>query len=262
MKCVSSSHKKQLHPYGSSKPLKTAGCIMAKVAVEDVAVEAEGKGQALLGRETATQLKVLSLSPNVYVNSLQEENLFQKYKSFFEGLGKLKDFQLDIPVDPCVKPIVQSMRRVPFSLRDKLEKKLDELVDLDVIEKAEGPTPWISPVVVVPKPNGDLRLCVDMRQANCAIVRERHPIPTVDEILHDLNGSTVFTKLDIKWAFHQVELSEKSRPITTFVTHKGLFRYKRLMFGISCAPEMYQRVMQQALEGCEGVRNIVYMMTS
>ena len=88
------------------------------------------------------------------------------------------------------------------------------------------------------------------------MVRERHPIPTVDEILHYLNTSTVFVKLEKEWAFHQVELSEEWRPITTFVTHKGLLRYKRLMFGISCAPEMYQRVMQQALEGCEGVRNM------
>ena len=95
-----------------------------------------------------------------------------------------------------------------------------------------------------------------MRQANSAIVRERHPIPTVDEILHDLNGSAVFAKLDIKWTFHQVELSEESRSITTFATNKGLFRYKRLMFGISCAPEMHQRVTQQVLEGCEGVRNV------
>ena len=96
------------------------------------------------------------------------------------------------------------MRRVPFSMRDKLEQKLNELVDLDVIEKAEGPTPWISPVVVVPKPNGDIRLCVDMRQANGAIVRERHPIPTVDEVLHDLNGSMFLVNLTssghfIKW---------------------------------------------------------------
>ena len=95
-----------------------------------------------------------------------------------------------------------------------------------------------------------------MRQANGAIIRERYLIPTVDEVLHDLNGSTVFSKLDIKWAFHQVELSETSRPITTFATHKGLFRYKRLMFGVSCAPEMYQRVIQQVLERCDGVRNI------
>ena len=187
---------------------------------------------------------------------MKQEDIFDKYKSCFEGLGKLKDFQLDIPIDQNVRPVAQPMRRVPFSMRDKLEQKLNELVDLDVIERAEGPTPWISPVVVVPKPNGDIRLCVDMRQANGAIVRERHPIPTVGEILHDLNGSTVFSKLDIKWAFHQVELSEASRPITTFATHKGLFRYKRLMFGVSCAPEMYQRVIQQVLEGCDGVRNI------
>lgn len=163
VKCVSSSHKKQLYPYGSKEPLKTAGCFTAKTTVEDVAVEAEfavieGKGQALLGRETATQLKVLSLCPSVCVNSLQAEDLFQKYKCF-EGLGKLKDFQLDISIDPRVKPVVQSMRRVPFSLRDKLEKKFNELVDLDVIEKAKGPTPWISSVVVVPKPNGPC-LCV------------------------------------------------------------------------------------------------------
>ena len=90
MKCISSGHKKQLYPYGSKEPLKTAGCFTAKVAVEDVAVEAditviEGKNQALLGRETATQLKVLSLTPNVCVNSLQEENLCQKYKSCFEA---------------------------------------------------------------------------------------------------------------------------------------------------------------------------------
>ena len=63
----------------------------------------------------------------------------------------MKDFQLDIPINQDVKPITQPMRRVPFSLRDKLEQKLNELVDLDVIERAEGPTPWISPVVVVPK---------------------------------------------------------------------------------------------------------------
>ena len=70
------------------------------------------------------------------------------------------------------------------------------------------------------------------------------------------NGSSVFSKLDIKWAFHQAELSADSRSITTFVTHKCLYRYKRLMFGISCAPEMFQRIIQQVLQGCDGVSNI------
>ena len=71
-------------------------------------------------------------------------------------------------------------------------------MDCDNIESVEGPTPWVSPVVVVPKPSGDIRLCVDMRKANEAIVRERHPIPTVDDIFYQLNESKVFSNLDLK----------------------------------------------------------------
>ena len=84
----------------------------------------------------------------------------------------MKDFQVDIPIDQSVNPAAQPMRRVQFSMRGKLEHKLNELVDINVTEIAEGPTPLISPVVVVAKPIGDIRLCVDRRQANGAIVRE------------------------------------------------------------------------------------------
>ena len=74
--------------------------------------------------------------------------------------------------------------------------------------------------------------------------------------MYDLNGSTVFSKLDLKWGFHQVELYERSREITTFVTHRGLYRYKRLMFGVTSAPEKYQKIVADALRGCDGVANM------
>lgn len=259
IQCQSQRSSKRLFSYGSQTPMNVIGTFLATISVGSKSEEAEfivveEKGQALLGRETALKLGVLKLGPDVQVNTVSD-SIFTEYSDVFQGLGKLKDFQLEIPIDKEVTPVAQPLRRAPFNLRSLIEKKLDELENLDVIEKASGPTPWISPVVVVPKKN-DIRLCIDMRQANSAIIRERHPIPTVDEVLHVLNQSTIFSKLDIKWAFHQVELCKESRPITTFVTHKGLYRYKRLMFGISCAPEMYQRVIQQALEGCEGVRNI------
>ena len=116
--------------------------------------------------------------------------------------------------------VAQPVRRLPFGLRDKVDEKLDDLLDKDIIEEVPNtPTTWVSPLVVAPKPDGDIRECIDMRRANKAIVRERHPIPTIEEILYDLNGSTVFSKFLLKWGFHQVELEEESREITTFVTH-------------------------------------------
>jgi hypothetical protein len=69
-----------------------------------------------------------------------------------------------------------------------------------------------------------------MRRANEAVIRERYPIPTTEEVLQDLNGSAVFSKLDIKMAYHQSELDTQSREITTFMTHRGMYRYKRLLF--------------------------------
>ena len=121
----------------------------------------------------------------------------------------MKGYELKLHVDESVKPVAQHVRRIPFGLREKVDAKLDELLEFDIIEEVpEGPSGWISPLVVVPKSDGDVRVCVDMRRANEAIIRERHPIPTVEELLHDLNGSTVFSKIDLKWGFHQILLSE------------------------------------------------------
>ena len=110
-----------------------------------------------------------------------------RYKDVFTGIGKLKDFQLNLHIDQQVQPVAQPLRQLAFSLREKIEKKLDELLQEDIIEKVEGPMPWVNPIVVVPKPNGDARLCVDMRCANKAIIRERYPIPTIiDEVFKDM----------------------------------------------------------------------------
>ena len=82
------------------------------------------------------------------------------------------------------------------------------------------------------------------------------PHPDRYEVLEKLNQSTVFSKLDLRLGFHQLELHEYSTPITTFITHVGLFRYKRLMFGVNSAPELYQHVIRQVLQDCQGTANI------
>ena len=129
---------------------------------------------------------------------MKEETLLRDFPECFKGVGKLKGFQVKLHIDESVKPDVQKLRPPPKGLMDKMEQKLEELVECDITEPVEGPTPWVSPVLVVPKPSGDIRLCVDMRKANEAIVRERHPIPTVDDIFYQLNESKVFSKLDLK----------------------------------------------------------------
>ena len=116
----------------------------------------------------------------------------------------------------------------------------------------------MSPLVVVPKPKspGQVRVCVDMRRANVAIKRERHITPTINEIIHDLNGACVFSKLDLNQGYNQLELDESSRYITTFSSHIGLWQYKRLSFGINSAAEVFQNAIREALNGIEGVINI------
>ena len=95
-----------------------------------------------------------------------------------------------------------------------------------------------------------------MRRFNTAVIRERYPIPTVEEILRDLTGACVFSKVDLRWGYDQTELDEQSKKYTTFATQTGLYRYKRLMFGVSASPEIFLHVIQQSVQGCPRVRNI------
>jgi len=257
--CVLEATKKKLFAYGSKTPLNVQGKFKTTVTcgtqtVEAVFIYVPGDGHSLLGRNTASELGVLKIGINVIGSD--SEQLEEEFKDCFEGVGKLKDFQLKLHIDSSVRPVAQPTRRVPFHMRKQVEQKIKELLDLDVIEEVKGPSPWVSPLVVVPKSSTDIRICVDMRLANRAVIRERHPIPTMEEILHDMNGSTVFSKLDIRMAYHQIELDSTSRQITTFTSHVGLFQYKRLMFGINAAPEMYQHIISQTLQGCEGVKNL------
>ena len=107
--------------------------------------------------------------------------------------------------------------------------------------------------VIVPKANGnDIRLCIDMKRANEAIICGRHPIPIVYEVLQSMNELTVFSKLDLRWGFHQLELTPASRE-TTFATHAGLYRYKRLLFGVNSASEQYQYEISDDIivHGCD-----------
>ena len=199
----------------------------------------------------------VGLAENVYTTDvLTKEKLSEMYPQVFSGLGKLKNYQLELNIDESVTPVAQPIRRIPFSRREKVEEKLRELEDMDVIQKVDGPTKWVNPLVTVEKPNGDIRVCLDMREANKTIVRERQPIPTVEETVQEMGGMNVFTKLDLNMAFHQLELHPQSRYITTFAAPNGLYRYKRLVFGLNMASVKFNHIIRHVVQDCPGAFNI------
>ena len=246
IQCQTRKEAKALFPYGNTKPLPTLGTFSTVIMSTDTGatcktdfVVINGDGRSLLCRETAEKLALLQIGPIHAVNSVNiVADIKETYKELFNGVGFLKDYELKLNINNLVKPVTQPVRRIPFGVREKVERKLDELLESGIIEEVpEGPTRWVSPLVVISKADGDIRICVDMRCANQAIVRERQPIPTIEEVLQDLNGNTVFSRVDLKRGFHQILLAEESRHVTTFVTHHGLYRYTQLMFGVTSAPE-------------------------
>ena len=135
--------------------------------------------------------------PDGKVHMLKAVDIFEEYGTVFSGVSKMKN-QISLIVNPDVPPIAQPRRHTAFGIRKRVEAKIKELLEQDIIEREDGPTQWVSPVVNVAKPNGEIRLCIDMRHANEAIVRELHPIPTFAESLQDMSQSHVLSKLDLK----------------------------------------------------------------
>lgn len=233
----------------------------------------------LLGRKACIEMKVIKYTDNdelhkpntgsapVYsVDSTSEEvsshaplskdDLLQRYrKAFRANVGKMEG-EYRIRIDTEVDPVQNAPRRVPVALRDKLKETLDDLQQQDIIAAVTTPTAWISSMVVVPKANGKLRICLDPKDLNRAILREHYPLPTIEDIATRLHGAKVFTKLDVRSGFWHIVLDEKSSYLTTFQTPFGRFRWKRMPFGISSAPEVFQRRMHELIEGLQGVEVI------
>ena len=170
----------------------------------------------------------------------------------FTGLGTIGD-EYCISLKEGAKPYsLHAPRNMPIPLRSKVEAELNRMEMMGFIYKVDEPTSWCAGMVVVPKKSGAVRICVDLKPLNESVLRAVHPIPTVDETLAQLSGATVFSKLDANSGFWQIPLSKESRPLTTFITPMGRYHFNKLPFGISSAPELFQKRMKRILEGLEG----------
>ena len=183
--------------------------------------------------------------------------VIQHFNEVFTGIGRHKYRQITLHIDQEVPPVVQPQRRIPFAHRDKLDVLLQELEEAEVIEHVEGPTDWVSNIVITPKTDPTkIRMNVDMTTANKAISRTRHVIPTLEELRYRMNGAKYFSKLDMNHGYNQFELDEASRPITVFYTHKGLRQFRRLTFGTNSAAEVFHNEMANTLSDIQNADNI------
>ena len=218
----------------------------------------------LLSAETCVKLGLLklSLTGTAQVNSmgtepvkssvpLTREKILADYKDVFEGLGHLGESSTFV-IDPNHPPVQHAPRRIPVTLQKEVKEKIAELEKKGIIQKVTDPTDWISSMVIVSKP-GKIRICLDPRDLNKAIQRPKYQMPTLEEILPKLSKAKIFTTLDAKDGFYQIGLDEESSKKTTFWTPFGRYRYLRMPFGISVAPEEFECKLHEKLTGLEGV---------
>ena len=213
-----------------------------------------GDGPNLMGRDWLGQFDVNFKDVHVVGQPIEFKSLLNKYSDVFKDeLGCLKGMPVKLLVHENAKPKFFKPRPVPILLKDKVTKELEDLQAKGIISPVQS-SPWAAPVVPVLKKNGKVRLCGDYKITyNQAAPTETYPLPRIEELYAKLSGGKLFTKLDLANAYLQLPLDEDSKLYCTINTHKGLFQYNRLPFGISASPAIFQRQMDTLLQGFSGV---------
>ena len=221
-----------------------------------------GQSEPLIGRKSSFDLEIIK--PN-FVNKVAESEsmdfgkIMEEYSDIFQGLGHIKKadgqpYQHSVTVDPTVTPVAQRLRRKPFAMEEAINAEIRKMEEDDIIEKTTGGSKWISNLIAVPKnSSNEVRVCCDLREVNKAVVREPYPSPRVEDILAKLTGAKTFAKLDVRKAFWQIELEPESKTLTTFITSKGTYQYKRVPFGLSSASDVFQSVIDDVIRDIPGV---------
>lgn len=214
----------------------------------------------VLGRtssETFNLIKrVFTIKNNDFSKFGSYSQVMSTFSDIFNGLGCLPG-ECKIVLKENAQPNVDPPRKIPFKLMSRFKSELENMCKAQVIEKVTEPTQWVNSLVLVEKPDGSLRVCLDPKKLNLEIVRPRYQLPTLEDIRSNLTGATYFTKLDASSAFWSMCLDKESSDLCTFNTPFGRYKFLRMPYGVSCAPEKFQQKLVEFLSDLEGV--IVYI---
>ena len=216
------------------------------------------KGPSLLGCDWLQKFKLDWREIRSIQFSLLQALLDKYHTVFQETLGTLQNFKAHIYVNPTSKPKHCKAQPIPYAVKAKVEEELDQLVAQGTLEPVQM-SEWASPIVPVVKPDKkSVCICGDFKQTvNPVAMLDRYPIPKVENLFVKLTGGCTFTKIDLSQAYLQLPLDEEWKKFVVISTHNGLFRHTRLLFGISAALGIFQRVMDNILQGIPSV--MVYL---
>lgn len=213
---------------------------------------------AILGRTWIRGLKIdlneidcqhsTEMSTYSIKNINDVDEIMKEYSDIFEEkIGCVPKFKVTLKLRDKATPIFHRKREIPYALSTQVEKELDSLEAAGIITKIET-SDWGSPLVVIPKTDGGVRLCVDYKiGVNERLINSHYPIRRIDDILNSLRNSRYFCRLDLFKAYLHIPVDEKSSDIQTIVTHRGIYRMNRLSFGIKTAPAEFNRIIDQIL---------------
>lgn len=216
----------------------------------------------ILGRLWLSKLKMniqfdennVQIKNVISADSKNVDNVLMKFPQVFSNtLGTYNKLKCKLSLKENSKPIFFKPRQIPYALKEKVEKEIDRLISEKIVTPVHT-SDWGTPVVPILKPDGTIRLCGDYKvTVNPNLNVDRHPIPRVEELFNALRGGQKFSKLDLSQAYMQIELDENSKKLTTISTHKGLFVYNRLPYGIASGPGIFQREIENVLRDVNNV---------
>ena len=210
-------------------------------------VKADGQTENKL-RELGVDLSKCELGS---IERKQLEKLILSYSDIFSknkrDLGKCKlGVKHHIHLKADAVPVKQPLRRIPFGYQEEVRNELRTMLSDGIIEKSSSE--WASPLVLVRKPSGDLRICVDYRKLNEVTSVISYPLPNITETIDRLTGASFFTSIDMVSGYHQIEIAEEDRDKTALISPYGLYQYCRMPFGLSGAPGTFQSIVENMVQ--------------
>ena len=269
----------------ATKPVHPRGCVRLPTRYKNRQMDllylvVDGNFTPLLGCDTCLDLEVLKFMNLQLIDSpepdratpkpqgaCEDQTMFQKdsvlcgYQDCFSDKPGQLPNKVHLEVDTSVPPVVHPPRKIPVAMLEPAREKLKEMEEAGIIVKEDEPTPWVSSMLVIdkrkvndkrkdtPPSKDDVRICIDPRDLNKALKRPHYPMVTVEEVANRLAGAKSFTSLDACSGYWQLPVDDESSKLLTFNTPWGRYRFTRLPFGISPAPELYQREMDRLFAG-------------